>query len=456
MIHVTKNVLYRGLNLTFLASGVAFWISATDPGIFSYDSLDSWTQIRTWHFNDLHPVVYTIWLWLTSGFGNYVVLATIIQSVLFVIAIVTTIRFLFPDRQLNFCLFWAAILEWSPFVGQMGVTVWKDVPACYFILFAVSYFGIKENVKRVWISGPILGLGCAFRHEGLAMLVLTVLILAAYMGIKKFSRPSEQFAILRKWIGLVGLGLVFCSFFSLEVPSIAQAAPLTNLERLGPLIHDLSYTTQRNDSGFSPEDKKFVTDLVSGKAASGATNCQEWDGMALSPGINYALVSKSFRRIILLWSKTLFSNSGTTEISAHLCRSSVFLPGYKIPSAGVWTYFEIDRNSLGIKRDAIPYTYRLARFMDTSGTALGRFLGWPGMYLDFLLIIYIIHWFRKSWSKQIVILLTVGLIRALFNIFYTVGPYFRYGMLTEIIAILLLLRTFLDRGTKCRLNVSID
>jgi|GEM_PF-4817847 len=444
MVQETRDVLYRGLNLVFLASGVAFWVSATQPGIFSYDSLDSWAQIKSWNFNDLHPVIYTIWLWLTSGFGRYVALATVIQSVLFAITIFTAIRFLFPERKLNFCLFWTALLEWSPFVGQMGVTIWKDVPASYFILFAVSFFGLRINRRRIWLCAPILGLGSAFRHEGLILLLLAVLILSIILGIQRLAKPIEQMLELKKWIGLMLLGSVFCLFFSLEVPSITKAVPVTTFEKLGPLIHDLSYTIQTNDSGFSSKDKAFVASLITGKAAKGATNCQEWDGMALSPGINYLLIQNSTQKIILLWAKTVLSKSGSTEIRVHLCRSSVFMPGFTIPSAGVWTYFDIDQNTIGIQRHAIPFTNRWAKFLDTSGTPLGHFLGWPGMYLDFLLIILVLQWIRKNWPSHIVVLLVIGLWRALFNIIYAVGPYFRYGILTETVAILLVLKVTID------------
>lgn len=437
MRHFDSNNSKLLTSFIFLLAGNLFWISASAPGVFSPDSIEVWRQIKSWDFNNWHPVAFTLWVWLTSYFGKTVFLAVIFQSLLLATSLVLTFKLVFRENPWSFAVFCAGTLQWTPFVGQMGVTLWKDIPYTAFLLLSVAVFGLSKSRWRIPLTTLLLSVGSSFRHDGiylLAILLFGFFIYSAWIKIKKIELNS---------IGEFSKVLFFSFLFTLIIneatPVIMSAEPTKHFAKYGPLLQDLSATQQLDSDGFSKAEKIVISNMVSGDAARGALDCERWDVMAMSPGVDEKLVNESGSTIPKIWVRVLFSKSGDTLIKAHFCRSKAFLPGFTIPKNWVWTYFAIDSNSLGISRNAWGISNHVATRVDQAFTLFGRYLGWPGFYLNILIIGTFL--FRKTlpmgqWGIWILIIL--GFSRGVLNSLYTTGPYYRYGLLTQLIALAVL------------------
>jgi hypothetical protein len=417
--------------------GNFFWVSASAPGVFSPDSIEVWRQIKFWDFNNWHPVTFTIWVWVTSFFGKSVFLAVIFQSLLLATSLVLTFKLVFRQKPWSFAIFCAGVLQWTPFVGQMGVTLWKDIPYTGFLLLSVAVFELNKSRLRIPLTIFLLSLGSSFRHDGIYVLIILLsglFIFLIWIKVKKVEWKS--FGALSK---VLVISFLFTLVINEAIPVIMSAEPTKHFAKYGPLLQDLSATRQLDSIGFSESENILISKMVSGDAARGALDCERWDVMAMSPGVNEKLVNESGSTIPKIWTRILFSKSGDTLIKAHFCRSKAFLPGFFIPKNWVWTYFAIDPNSLGISRNAWGVSNDVATRMDQAFTLFGRFLGWPGLYLNILIISVLL--LRKKplvGNRAIWILITLGTSRGILNSLYTTGPYYRYGLLTQLIAIVVL------------------
>lgn len=424
-------------SLIFLLAGNFFWISASAPGVFSPDSIEVWRQIKFWDFNNWHPVSFTLWVWVTSLFGRTVFLAVILQSLLLATSVILTFKLVFREKPWSFAVFCAGTLQWTPFVGQMGVTLWKDIPYTAFLLLSVASFGLIKNRLRMPSTIFFLSLGSSFRHDGIYLLVVLLFgffIYSIWIKIKK--------------IKLIGIGdffkvLIFSFLFTLMInevtPAIMSAEPTKHFAKYGPLLQDLSATQQLDSAGFSVAESNLISKMVSGDAAKGALDCERWDVMAMSPGVDEKFVNQSASTIPKMWIRVLFSKSGDTLIKAHFCRSKAFLPGFSIPKNWVWTYFAIDPNALNISRNAWGISNNIATRVDQAFTLFGRFLGWPGLYLNILIVgIFLLRKTPSVGQGALWILIILGFSRGILNSLYTTGPYYRYGLLTQLIALVFL------------------
>lgn len=430
---------YTGLlaSLIFLLAGNLFWISASAPGVFSPDSIEVWRQIKSWEFNNWHPVAFTLWVWVTSYFGKSVFLAVVFQSLLLAISLVLTFKLVFREKPWSFAVFCAGTLQWTPFVGQMGVTLWKDIPYTAFLLLSVAVFGLNKSRWRIPLTIFFLSLGSSFRHDGIYLLVVLLFGFLTYFVWIKVKK------IKLKSIGELSKVLIFSFLFTLLInevtPVIMSAEPTKHFAKYGPLLQDLSATQQLDSAGFSEAENVVISNMVSGDAAKGALDCERWDVMAMSPGVNEKLVNESGSTIPRIWARILFSKSGDTLLKAHFCRSKAFLPGFAVPKNWVWTYFAIDSNSLGISRNAWGISNDVATRVDQAFTLFGRFLGWPGLYFNILILgIFLLRKTTSIGQEAVWFLIILGFSRGILNSLYTTGPYYRYGLLTQLIALVVL------------------
>jgi hypothetical protein len=424
-------------SLGFLLAGNFFWLSATAPGVFSPDSIEVWRQIQFWDFNNWHPVAFTIWVWVTSCFGKSVFLAVIIQSLLLAGSLVLTFKLVFKEKPWSFAVFCGGTLQWTPFVGQMGVTLWKDIPYTAFLLLSVGVFGLNKSRLRIPLTIFFLSIGSSFRHDGiylLCVLLFTLFIYSLWIKIKKVNGKS-----IGEYSKILVFGFLFTLIINEAIPVIMSAEPTQHFAKYGPLLQDLSAAQQLDSGGFSEAENVLISNMVSGDAAKGALDCERWDVMAMSPGVDYKLVNESGSTIPKTWTRVLFSKSGDTLIKAHFCRSKAFLPGLSIPKNWVWTYFALDSNSLNISRNAWGISNNVASRLDQAFNLFGRFLGWPGLYLNILIIgVYLLIKTPPKGQGAIWILIILGISRGIFNSLYTTGPYYRYGLITQLTAMVVL------------------
>lgn len=422
------------LALLFFVAGNVFWLSASAPGVLSPDSLETWRQIQFWDFNNWHPVTFSIWVWLTSGFGSSIFLAVIIQSFLFSGSLVCAFKVIFKDKPWSFAVFCGSFLEFTPFVGQMGVTLWKDIPYTAMILLAFSIYGLNRSRYRIPLTIFFLVVGSSFRHDGVYLILVLIFLVFGVVFLSKF-RGNIALNFLE-----YGKILMVSFFLTLAInqfaPVALNAEPTQQFTKYGPLLQDLSVAYQKNKDSFPRQEGALVSKMVSGDAAKGALDCERWDVMAMSPGVDIKLVNESGSDILRIWVRALFSKSGGDLISAHFCRSKAFLPGISVPRNWVWTYFSIDSNDLGISRNSFQATNEIASRIDQAFFLFGRYLGWPGMYLNVLILsVWCLRKIKTPNRSFLFILITLGIARGLLNSLYTTGPYYRYGLLTQLSAL---------------------
>jgi hypothetical protein len=319
----------------------------------------------------------------------------------------------------------------------MGVTLWKDIPYTAFILFAFSLHTLGKSRIRFFAIVLLLAIGSTFRHDGVYLILLLILVVIVFYFRNKI-RNLCNFANI-EYFKVLTLSLFVAALINHSAPIILNAAPTTQFMRFGPLLQDLSATYQLESSNFPSSGGALISSYISGDAATGALDCERWDVMAMSTGVNTNLINESGIVIPKLWIRTLFSKSGDTLLHAHFCRSQAFLPGLFIPNNWVWTYFAIDPNNLGISRNALGQTFDVASRIDQAFSLFGKFLGWPGFYFNLLIFCALYYRKKAIISKNgIYLLIILGSARAILNSLYTTGPYYRYGLLTQISGIVII------------------
>lgn len=166
------------------------------PALMTLDSFYSWDQLYTGVYQDIHPVSYTLYLWILSRLWMSPAVVNVFQ----IVALSLTIAYglgicIYRGLKPLFAWIIALIFAILPVNGLLINSIWKDIP--YSIsLFAVFIISINLVLTRgewfrPWSNPILLGLLCAvaslMRHNGLVVtIVLFLILLILYRKYWKF------------------------------------------------------------------------------------------------------------------------------------------------------------------------------------------------------------------------------------------------------------------------------
>jgi hypothetical protein len=233
------------------------------------------------------------------------------------------------------------------------------------------------------------------------------------------------------------------------VPFLMNASPVTQTQSTYPLMHDIAYVYSQNSEELPKSVSEQMQIIVSGESLAGARNCGRVDDMIMSPGYNAPYIDRNPGMVLDLWLKSFRSSAFNEMLYVHFCRAKAYLPGF-LPETYVWTYLAIDQNQLGLEHYKSTSKFlTLAATWSDKWSSIGRGLAHPGTWASVSLLSLI--YFRKKYGLILTAILAAGVIKNLQNLIYTTGPYYRYGLLTQVTG-LLGLSLFIDYQIKYRIK----
>ncbi len=178
--------------LSFLLSFSCFlvYILAFYPGILTADSLDQWSQMRSFVFSDIHPVFHTLIIYFVTLFWRNPAAVVIFQSIIFSFVLSYTFTFFYKlGLHKFFLLSLLFLISINPLFGMMVVTIWKDILfSINFLLLGtllleMSFFGVtffkKSKIRVFLFLFSLLSLSM-IRQNGLLTFVVLFLPLSLY------------------------------------------------------------------------------------------------------------------------------------------------------------------------------------------------------------------------------------------------------------------------------------
>jgi hypothetical protein len=187
-IQVIKESAFRNIFLlAFPIFGVSgfFW-GTFFPAIMTPDSMGQWTQAITGHFNDWHPLAFTLFLWATQKIVRNPSLAIAIQIFVFGLLVAWGLyQLVRRGLPLSIGIILSFIYSLNPVNAIYSVTLWKDIPYGFSLLWlTVILFCIVET-DGLWLEKKgnlFLLIICSvaiilFRHNGLPIPILSLFIL---------------------------------------------------------------------------------------------------------------------------------------------------------------------------------------------------------------------------------------------------------------------------------------
>jgi len=156
-----------------------FW-----PGMISADSINQWQQVQNQSFNDWHPAIHTILIWLLTRLWNHPAIEGIFQILALSLTAAWGLKTLgdFGVRR-GFLWLGAAVFALLPVNGFMVITYWKDVLYSTALLaFFIVYLKLLLT-RGDWLyqRGNLAGMTAImlivslFRHNGFLTVMIALL-----------------------------------------------------------------------------------------------------------------------------------------------------------------------------------------------------------------------------------------------------------------------------------------
>lgn len=312
------------------------------PAVMSTDSVDQWLQATNWKFNDVHAIIYTLYLAAfqkTTGSPVGAALVQLLGLALasgWLIAAITRLA-----RAPRWTALLAGILMAAlPILPLTAVTLWKDVPytACAIALAAwlVSLAGQPGQSRFGWPAAALFSLlaaACALlRHNGPAV------ALAAIIGLTLFPHLRRKAAAVL----LMVLALVF-----------AVKGPLSNaldVKRVGAshiaYSHHIAAHMASGGHLRNPDDAKLLSS-INHEEADWRYNCAQVNPTVFSPHFDMAEAIRNQDRLLRIWAD-LALDQPMVELGHIACTSALIWRLSAAPGEPIYLYtFGVRGNGSG-------------------------------------------------------------------------------------------------------------
>jgi hypothetical protein len=404
----------------------------------TWDSFQVWGDVQSRDFKDLHTVGYELFVFIFSFGGKYLLGVSIIQISLVSFALSSLINHLFLKLSILKRNVIAAIILFTPLVGPIAVTMWKDAPFAAFSLLSFLEVLKFENFNKIKATRLIVyvSFACLFRHDGwFTFLLIGLSLLLVDVKFKK--RLLKQSPALFILIGCL-TGLLLSS----ALPLALQAEKKPDWVKTISFVGDLAYISANNGEYSHPETGLLMDQFVGASAISGSLSCTTTEGVFLSPDFNPLVAGKEFSSILEAWIHEVRSENIGQIFQARDCRSGNFqiYNFLDVPKYSFWLANGIQEpNQFGlVTSPRIQLLHTLANNWIQVWSFRNNSLAYPSLHLFLMLILLIVSIYKKL-SNSVKLLsygIAFGLARSVTLLLVGVGGDFRF-MYTQAILILL-------------------
>jgi hypothetical protein len=435
-----------------LVSVNLFWIVSAWPGILSPDSIDTWNQIQRREFSNWHPMIFQAYVFILSMGGKSIGIYSCIQISIVSYTIYSLFGSVLPALKMRVKIWLTSFVMVTPFVGQMSMQVWKDIPFAVYSLLGLSIIGRDVKDRTRFILGvSLFFFGVSFRHEGLANVAIFFILLVFYFRFRKIrlwtqknSGPEKKFRSL--------VALVSFSFFIVLMPNtlnaLSGAIDRPNWVSDTSFLHDIGYSMQQDDGRFSEVDRKKIELIIGGDSLEGAKVCSSIDQMVFSEGFKPWAIGENDINVKEIWLKNI-SHGWNEYFYVRWCSAKAFLPfplqlwmnpiqeneKWKVE----WLGWGVAENSNGVVEKPLVNSIAQVNYHWRGLFGVpGGLIAWPGLHLTIILLCRVM--LRKKIEFNTVfdlILLWVVSRHILFSIAGQ-APGYRYLFITHILSLLLI------------------
>jgi hypothetical protein len=310
----------------------------------------------------------------------------------------------------------------------------------------------------VWFQEFWFGL-FQFWFSFLVLFVCFVVLLFFTIVILFFSvrnKKQAQFGIVSKrritayLLVMLGISMILPKVLFM----ITSASPAPNWLNSISFQQDLAVIAKKSPGSLSSDTFKKVISVSSGESLLGALKCEKPDYMIWNDGFNRVEFEKISSEIKILWLNALPSNWQKIA-SRRICASASYAPPLMFGSINPvsmddlwraewmgWGIYEPIGNQMGIK--ASPKNEFLENWMLLWAQAFGRYggiIGWPGLHLALIFVIFLFQSPKKSLKTKIGFLLFFLSCRHIVLGLMAAGPIYRYAFITHVVSVTLIVAT---------------
>jgi hypothetical protein len=429
-----------------------FWIFSAWPGILSPDSIDTWNQIQRREFSNWHPMIFQSYVFILSMGGKSIGIYSCIQIFIVSYTIYSLFGSVLPSLQTRAQIWLTSFVMVTPFVGQMSMQVWKDIPFAVYSLLGISIIGRGvKNRKRFILGVSLFFFGVSFRHEGLANVAIFLIVVAIYFRFRKkdlkiarISRSEKKFSSL--------VSLVSFSFFIVLIPNTLSALSDATDRPMWvsdtSFLHDVGYSMQQDRGSFSELDREKIEMILIGDSRDGARVCSSLDPMIYSEGFKPWAINENNINVKEIWLKNI-NHAWNDYFYVRWCSAKAFLPfplqlwmnpfqekeKWKVE----WLGWGVAENSNGVvEKPLVNSIAKVNYWWRGMFGELGGLIAWPGLHLTFILFCRIL--LRRRYDFNIVFDLILIWVTSRHLLFSIAGqaPGYRYLFITHILSLLLI------------------
>jgi hypothetical protein len=228
------------------------------PGLKSPDTEHQWNQVQNFEFDNWHPVIHTLLIWLITRICNHYAAVIFFQILLFSYAVgylVATLESWGYSKK--YLLLLGGFIIFNPYTHAIMMYAWKDTALTVIITFLASHIICGYLSDGKWFAKFRNTLAFAFcaaltalvRHNGIFFTV-PLLVLLAFLYIKK--EPGVIFTIT------VTILIIFSIRFPLYSALKVTYPDNIYIESVGVPMTIMGDVLIKNPTALPPETKDFL------------------------------------------------------------------------------------------------------------------------------------------------------------------------------------------------------
>jgi hypothetical protein len=233
------------------------------PGLKSPDTESQWNQVQNFKFNNWHPVIHTLMIWLITRVYNHYATVIFFQIVLFSCAVGYLIATLESwGYSKKFLLLLGGFIIFNPYTHAIMMYAWKDTALTVVITFLASHIINSYLSNGKWIAkfrntlafAFCVGLAALIRHNGI-FFSIPLLVLLAFLYIKREPRVVLTIAVT--------ILIIFSIRFPLYSALKVTYPDNIYIESVGVPMTIMGDVMIKNPLALSPETRDFLYRIAS-------------------------------------------------------------------------------------------------------------------------------------------------------------------------------------------------
>lgn len=282
---------------------LAYW-----PGLMSPDSLDQWSQVLTGHFNNAHPAIHTLTIWLVTRLLLSPTAVALMQiaflSTIFGATMQELARWGVPVAVR---LIITALFALSPVNGLMVITIWKDVAYTIALLGVFSILLCLVRTRGKWLHSlrhtTILcgALACValYRYNGLPVAILLVGALVIWLKSRR-----ERLRIL----AIASIAIILYVAITGPLYDLLKVTPMSPLFASQQLVHQVGAIVQERET-FTESDRVLLAGIQPLAVWKRTYNCYSLNPLIYNGAVNPDYFDVHVVQFRELWLRYLLQDS---------------------------------------------------------------------------------------------------------------------------------------------------